>query len=191
MAGVGLTGYRSAFREDRITSFGLSLSGSVDDYTGMNHDSPWYNITNTRGDEDKSIHLPAPTRKQTSRISHKSSTRYFFLVVTVVTSTTVVPKPSSSVSVVRWEQAQQRFPVFASYGGAEQESLGCTEDEDGCGAKSSTLTGISSQILHGSSLPLSITWTWFEVVCQLRSARMCRRAVIPDPCPVGFGSPLC
>ena len=95
-------------------------------------------------------------RKQTPRIAHESSTRYFFLVVTVVTSMTVVPKPSSPVSVVRWEQVEQRFPVSASYGGAEPESL---EDEDGCEAKSSTLTGISSQILHDSSLPLSITWT--------------------------------
>ena len=73
---------------------------------------------------------------------------------------TVVPKPSSLGSVVIWEQVQQRFPVFSSYGGVGLKSLGGpAEDEDACAAKFSILTGTSSQILHGSGLLLSITWT--------------------------------
>ena len=54
------------------------------------------------------------------------------------------------------------------------ESLSLTEDEEGCEAKSETLTGTSSQIRYGLGLLLLVTWTWFEVVCQPRSVYMRR-----------------
>ena len=47
----------------------------------------------------------------------------------MVTSITVVPNPSSPGSVAMWEQVQERFPVFSSYGGSGPGSLG-TEEED-------------------------------------------------------------
>jgi hypothetical protein len=125
----------------------------------MNHNSYLYNIRDT-SDTKNEPNLSA--NKANVGIFYESSTRYFFLVVTVVTSVTVTPKPSSLGSVVTWEQEQQLLPGFASYGGTELRSLIGTEDEEGRAAKSSTLTGMSSQILQGSGLPLSITWTWFR-----------------------------
>jgi len=113
-------------------------------------------------------------------VSHlKSSTRYFVLVVTVVTSVTVVPKPSSEGSVLMWEQVQRWIPVVSSYGGAEVKSLRGTEDEDGCEAKLSTLTGISSQILHVSGLPLSIIWTFVQSRSDPHPARS--QIILVDP----------
>ena len=69
---------------------------------------------------------------------------------------TVVPRPSSSTSLMRWEQAQQLSPVVASYEDTWLESLVGAEDEDV--AKFSTWTGMSSQILHGWDLLLSTIW---------------------------------
>ena len=59
----------------------------------------------------------------------------------------------------------QQFPPVAgsSYGGTALESVRGRE-EDGSEWESSTLTGISSHILHGSNLPLSLNWIWFDVM---------------------------
>ena len=98
----------------------------------------------------------------------------------MVTSITVVPNPSSPGSVAMWEQVQEWFPVFSSYGGSGPGSLG-TEEED-CAVGSPILTGMSSQTLHAWNPLLSMTWTWFGVI-QLRSAYKCKGTGTPTLVP--------
>lgn len=98
--------------------------------------------------------------------SHSTSTRYFLRVVTVFvvvvteTSTTVVPNPSLFVSVDWWEQVQDWFPGFLSYGGSDPGPVvGTAVVADTDSGPASNVTRINSQILHGSKLPLPLRCT--------------------------------